>query len=140
VIPDTGSTILGVRAGTRRYAISPAQVDHLGMIDPAGAPTDQRGRPLICRELGALLGDAGEVGPGRRPAITVSLRRRSVALLVDDVDSLSDDGPLAAHPLSPLIARHLTWPWFLGAVSYKGVPLLLLDLRRIATDIMIGAV
>jgi hypothetical protein len=141
VISETDSAILSVQAGRSRYAISQTQVDHLGLLDPAGAPTDERGRPLICRELGALLGDIEEIGPGRRHAITVSLRRRSVALLVDHIDSLGGDGPLAISPLAPLLTRRLTWPWFLGAVIYEGEPpLLLLDLRRIATDVAISAV
>ncbi|MBX0326764.1 chemotaxis protein CheW [Oscillochloris sp. ZM17-4] len=134
------STILGVDVGRRRYAITPAQIDHLGMLDPDGDPTDQRGRPLICRDLGGLLGDAAPPAARRQHAITVSLRRRSVALLIDHIDSLDSEGPLAVQPLSPLLSRRLAWPWFLGAVVYRGEPLLLLDLRRIATDVAIGAV
>jgi hypothetical protein len=133
------STILTVRAGHQRYAIAQAQVDHLGMIDPADAPADQHGRPLICRELGPLLGGGGAPLAGRRHAITVSLRRRSVALLVDHIDSLGGAAPPAIQPLSPLLARRLAWPCFLGAVVYNDEPLLLLDLRRIATDVAINA-
>jgi chemotaxis signal transduction protein len=140
MISDSVSAILGVWAGKRRYAIAQGQVDHLGLLDRAGAPTDQRGRPLICRELGALFGEAETAGLGRRPAITVSLRRRSVAILVDHIDSLGDGELLETHPLSPLIARRLRLPWFLGAVIYQDEPLLLLDLRRIANDVAIGAV
>jgi hypothetical protein len=139
MIADNDSAILCVRAGLRRYAITQDQIDHLSLIDPAGAPTDQRGRPLICRELGMLLGDAGVVEPGRCHAITVLLRRRSVALLIEHIDSLGAGAPITAQPLSPLISRRLARPWFLGAVIYEDQPLLLLDLRRIASDVAIGA-
>ncbi|MEI7769783.1 MAG: hypothetical protein WCI67_07345 [Chloroflexales bacterium] len=140
MIPAADSAILCVQAGRRRYAIAQGQIDQLCLLDPAGAPTDQHGRPLICRELGPLLGEADESGPGRRRAITVALRRRSVALLFDHIDNMGGGAQLATQPLSPLITRHLARPWFLGAVVYAGEPLLLLDLRRIATDVAIGAV
>jgi hypothetical protein len=140
VITNTDGAILSVMVGPQRYAIAQRQIDHLGLLDPARASADQRGRPLLCRELGALLGGAGAISPGRRHAITVSLRRHGVALLADYVDSLGGDAPLETQPLSPLIARRLARPWFLGAVIYDGAPLLLLDLRRIASDVVIGAV
>jgi hypothetical protein len=134
------STILGVEAGRRRYAVASDQIDHIGLLDPAGEPADQGGRPLICRELGQLLGGATTGVVGRRHAISISLRRRSVALLIDHIDSLNDEGPLAIQPLASLLTRRLASQWFLGAVVYRGEPLLLLDLRRIATDVAIGAV
>lgn len=134
------SMILYVHVGPRRYAITQGQVDHLGMLDPADAPSDGRGRPLICRELGPLLGESGGAGPGRRHAITVQLRRRSVAMLVDHIDSLGGAGPCEIHRLAPMITRRLARPWFLGVVIYEDEPLLLLDLRRIATDVVIGDV
>ncbi|NNJ09316.1 hypothetical protein EKD04_003140 [Chloroflexales bacterium ZM16-3] len=134
------STILGVETGRRRYAITPAQVDHIGLLDPKGEPSDQHGRMLICRDLGPLLGGDATTIAGRYHAITVSLRRRSVALMIDRIDSLDGEGPLEIQPLAPLLSRHLARPWFLGAVVYQGEPLLLLDLRRIATDVAIGAV
>lgn len=140
MIADRDSSILYVRAGRQCYAISQVQIDHLDLLDPASMPIDQRGRPLICRDLATLLGDEASVPAGRRHTVTVSLRRRSVALLVDSIDSLGGDESREIHPLSPLIARRLAQPWFLGAIIYQDEPLLLLDLRRIATDVAIGAV
>jgi hypothetical protein len=99
MITDSNSGMLSVWAGQRRYAVEPRQADHLGLLDTAGELIDQRGRPLICRELGALLGEAREVGPGRRHAITVALRRRNVVFLVDYIDSLGGAGSLETHPL-----------------------------------------
>ncbi|MEI8306065.1 MAG: hypothetical protein WCF99_03255 [Chloroflexales bacterium] len=140
MIADKDGTILCVLAGRWRYAISQAQIEHFGLIDPVDAPIDQRGHPLICRHLATLLGDAEVLAPGRHHAMTVVLRRRSVALLVNHIDTLDGTGPYEIHPLSPLITRRLTLPWFLGAIIYQDAPLLLLDLHRIATDVAIGAV
>jgi len=133
------NTILGVLIGQQRYAIAQAQVDHLGLVDPREAPTDLRGNVLICRELGALLGADQSATIGRRSAITIRLRRRSIALMIDHVDSLGDAGQLKIQPLSALLTRRLARPWFLGAIVYQDAPILLLDLRRIATDVVIGA-
>ncbi|NTW97859.1 MAG: hypothetical protein HGB28_04840 [Oscillochloris sp.] len=134
------SAILSIDAGRRRYVIAQAQVDHLGLLDPAEAPTDLSGRALICRDLGPMLGGAGHTAGGRRHAVTIALRRRSVALLIDHIDSLDEEEPLKIQALSPLLAYRLARPWFIGAVVYRDAPLLLLDLRRIATDVAISAV
>lgn len=131
-------TTLRIEAGQRRYAIVPAQVGALSLLNPADGPTDPRGRPLICQDLGALLGETQPAPTGRRHALTIDLRRRSVSLLIDRIDSL--DQPTPIQPLAPLLTRRLRWPWFLGAVIYSDEPLLVLDLRRIATDVAIGAV
>lgn len=132
--------LLLIEAGRRRYAIASAQVSLLGLLDPAEAPADLDGRPLICQDLGIVLGDERPAPAGRRYTLTIALRRRSVALLVDSIDSPAQQATLAIQPLAPLLARRLTWPWFLGAVVYRDEPLLVLDLRRIATDVAIGAV
>jgi chemotaxis signal transduction protein len=138
MIATNDSTFLGVQAGRWRYAVAQEQVGHLALIDPAAAPAGPRGGPLICRELAALMGEASAVGPGRRHALMVALRRRSVALLVDHIDSLGDAGRQAIQPLAPLLASSLARPWFLGAIVCGDEPLLLLDLRRIATDVALG--
>ncbi|NTW02900.1 MAG: hypothetical protein HGA19_16735 [Oscillochloris sp.] len=140
MIAASNNTVFGVWAGSQCYAITQAQMDHLGLTDPTDTAIDVRGRPLIYQELGPLFGHAPSTVTGRRHTITVTLRRRSVALLVDRIDSLDTDGSLTIQALAPLLTRRLTRPWFLGALIYAGEPLLLLDLRRIATDIAIGAV
>ncbi|NTV63789.1 MAG: hypothetical protein HGA65_09665 [Oscillochloris sp.] len=138
---DHESTLLGVRVGERCYMVAQSQVNHIGLLDPYELPTDSGGRQLICRELGPLLHEAGDDGrPGRRHAMLISLRRRSVALLVDRIDSLVGYEQPAIQTLSPLLTKRLVRPWFLGVVVYHDEPILLLDLRRIATDVAIGAV
>jgi chemotaxis signal transduction protein len=133
------SQLLELRASGGRYYAPRSHVDRLEILRPAEAPVaDDRGRPIILRELGPLLGvAAGEVA-GRRQALTVALRRRSVALLVDRVETLELQATV--RPLAPLIARRLVAPWVLGAVDDGDSPIVVLDLRRIAADVALGAV
>lgn len=132
--------ILKVEAGAQHYGIVQTQIDHLGLIDPSMVERDARGQPIVCRDLGPILGGAEQIGVGRRHAMTVVLRRRSVALLIDHIDNLDSTYSQEIQSLSPLITRRLAHPWFLGAIVYQDTPLLLLDLRRIATDVAIGIV
>jgi hypothetical protein len=131
--------LLEVHTATRRYLVPQTHLDHLTMMvasQPA-APT-RRSTALVCRDLGPLL-DPDDLGPpGRRHALTVELRRRTVALLVERAESLAAPG--AVQPLGALLARRLARPWVLGAVVIDDLPVLVLDLRRIAADVALGAV
>ncbi|EFO79743.1 hypothetical protein OSCT_2428 [Oscillochloris trichoides DG-6] len=132
--------ILGVTLGPTLFGVVQSQVETVGLVDPADPPADMHGRSLVCRELGPMLGTPPQPLPTRRHALIVALRRRSVALLIDRIDSLYLENQPEIQMLAPLLAQRLARPWFLGAVIYQDAPLLLLDLRRIATDVMIGAV
>ncbi|MEI8165138.1 MAG: hypothetical protein WCG26_02130 [Chloroflexales bacterium] len=131
--------LLEVHTATRRYLVPQNQLDRLTLMvaDQAPAPTG-RSTALISRDLGPLL-DPHDLGlPGRRHALTVELRRRTVALLVERAERLAPPG--AIQPLGALLARRLTWPWVLGAVVIDDLPVLVLDLRRIAADVALGVV
>ncbi|WP_129628074.1 chemotaxis protein CheW [Candidatus Oscillochloris fontis] len=132
--------ILGVAVGGALFGVVQSHVQTVSLIDPTDPPTDMHDRTLICRELGPMLGGPPHQGAGRRHALIIALRRRSVALLIDRVDSLHLENQSEIQMLAPLLAQRLARPWFIGAVIYQDAPLLLLDLRRIATDVMIGAV
>lgn len=128
--------LLDLRTASRRYFVPRSHIDLLGP-PPLPGTSDARGRPLLVRDLGPLLDPLDQAVPGRCQALTVTLRRRSVALLVQRVESL------AAHtgiqPLAPFLARRLRAPWVLGAVAVDDGPVLILDLRRIAIDLALGA-
>lgn len=130
--------LLEVRTSARRYLVPRAHIDHLTQVasDVLSAP-DRRSKVLVCRELGPLLDPADAGWIGRRHALTVELRRRTVALLVERAEELASYG--AIQPLGPLLARRLPRPWVLGAVSVADEPILVLDLRRIAADVALGA-
>jgi chemotaxis signal transduction protein len=100
--------------------------------------SDARGRPILSRELGPLLDPSDQSVSGRRHALTLVLRRRTVALLVARAESLAAFGPW--QPLGPLLTPRLARPWVLGAVVIADQPVLVLDLRRIAADLALGVV
>lgn len=136
---DEADLLLEVHTATRRYLVPRGHVDHLTQLTLESAPpADQRGRHLIIRELGPLL-DPADVGPpGRRHVLSIALRRRTVALLVERVADLAAPG--AVRPLGPLLARRLARPWVIGAVIVGEAPVIVIDLRRVAADVALGAV
>lgn len=137
--PDN-NLLLILRAGTQRFLVQRAQIDHLGLVDPAASPADLHGRPTLYRHLGPLLEPTAPAQIGRCHAITIALRRRSVVLLADYIDDHGQLGQLVVQPLAPLLARRLARPWFLGTAICNDTPVLVLDLRQLATDIALGAV
>jgi hypothetical protein len=131
--------MIEVYTATRHYLAPQAHLDHLSRMHQSSAPlAAQRTRPLVACELGPLLDPADLGPPGRRHALTIELRRRTVVLLVMRAEALTAPGPV--QPLGPLLARRLARPWLIGAVVIGDEPVIVLDLRRIATDIALGAV
>jgi hypothetical protein len=131
--------LLEVRTSGRRYLVPRSHVDHLDQVADTTLPaTDARGRAVISRDLGSLLDPSDLDAPGRRHALTLVLRRRTVALLVARAESLAAPGPI--QPLGPLVIARLARPWLLGAVIIADQPVLVLDLRRIAADLALGVV
>jgi chemotaxis signal transduction protein len=131
--------LLEVYTVARRYLVPRNHVDRLVQFNLATAPPDDaRGRPLVVRDLGPLLDPADTSPPGRRHALTLTLRRRTVALLVERAEALTAPG--VVQPLGLLLARRLARPWVIGAVIIDDAPVIVLDLRRIAADVALGAV
>lgn len=130
--------LLEVRAAEARYFVPRSHVDRLEILLLATAPeADERGRPVVVRELAPLLGLDEPPRAARRQALSVVLRRRTVILLVDRVERLEAGIPV--QPLAPLLRRRLAVPWVIGAVAEGDTPVLVLDLRRIAADVALGA-
>lgn len=131
--------LIELLAAGRCYFVPRAHVAELDLLLPFEAPaTDARGRPLVIRELAELFGAPRPHAMGRRQALSVALRRRTVALLVDRVEGI--ERRLSVRPLPNLLARRLADPWVLGAVVAGDAPALVLDLQRIAADVALGAV
>ncbi len=130
--------LLEVLAAGRRYYVPCAHIDGLELLRPDAPPAqDKRGRPRLARSLAPLLYPSEALATAPQQALVVRLPRRSVALLVDRVEQLAHD--LAVQPLGPLLARSFAAPWVLGAVAADLAPVLVLDLRRIAADLALGA-
>jgi chemotaxis signal transduction protein len=132
--------LLTVHTPLHRYIVRRDQLRELRVIaSPADIEQpDDRGKPMLCCELGALLDPRDQHQNARRHALIVPARRRSVALLVDRIADLRQETPGMVQPLGPLLAPRLARPWFLGAVLHDDQPVLVLDLRQIVQDVLLG--
>lgn len=136
----TADLLLFVCTTHHRYVVRRDQIAEIRLISGSAdmERPDARGRPLLCQELGPLLDPLDIRSNARRHALIIATRRRGVALLVERVDDFVGMAPDAVQPLSPLLARRLARPWVLGVLVYDDTPLLVLDLRQIAQDVLFG--
>ncbi len=122
-----------------RYVVRRDQILELRRITGAAdaEQPDERGRPLLLSDLGQLLDPHDIPHNVRRHGLVVPTRRRKVVFLVERVEDFTDAEP-TVQPFAPLLSQSLARPWFLGAVVYAEQPLLVLDLRQIAQDVVMG--
>ncbi len=137
---STATLLLFACTTRHRYVVRRDQIAEIRLIRRNSdlALPDARGRTLVCQELGPLLDPLDVRRSVRCHALIVATRRRSVALLVERLDDFVGMAPEAVQRLSPLLARHLARPWVLGALVCDDIPLLVLDLRQIAQDVLLG--
>jgi chemotaxis signal transduction protein len=133
--------LLTIRSSTQRYVVRRDHVRELRLMlsdDDLERP-DERGKALICCELDQVLHGYESYRLSRRHALIVHLRRRSVALLIDRIEDARPTTELEADmcPLPTLLSRRLARPWFLGVLVRDEIPLLVLDLRQIAQDVLL---
>lgn len=133
--------LLTIRSSTQHYVVRRDHVRELRLIlseDDLERP-DERGKALLCCELDAVLSGHEAYSVSRRHAMIVHLRRRSVALLIDRIEEARPTHEIEQTicPLPPLLARRLARPWFLGVLVRDEIPLLVLDLRQIAQDVLL---
>ncbi len=126
--------ILLIETVSRRYLGRQRDVDAIGF--PPAAERDERGRPISSWQLGPLLDPSDPPFTGRLHALTINLRRRVVTLLAPRVDILTEAPEI--RPLAPFLISRLQYPWVIGAALLEQQPVLLLDLRRMATDLALG--
>jgi hypothetical protein len=98
---------------------------------------DERGKPLFSSELGPLLDPLDVSETHRRHAIIVPTRRRGIALLVDRIEDIACVSANDIQRLPLFFVRRLERPWFLGVIIDQDRPLLVLDLRQIAQDVLL---
>lgn len=129
--------VLTVHTRLHTYAVLHTEELQLRLLPVgAGLPSrDQRNRPLVDADLGSLL-DAQDVAQSRRCAIVVPLRRRSVALLCDTVSDLREADPDTLVALPVLFVHRLPHEWIAGVYVPADTPILLLNLRQIALDVL----
>lgn len=123
--------MLIVRTARYRYAVQRGDVLEIKLVaDVAAMPRDERGRPYLGFELGELLDPADRSELTRRRALVVSLRRRKVALLADQVDSFQEQAQIIALP--ELLGARLSQPWAIGALVLDGEVIVQIDLQALA--------
>jgi hypothetical protein len=123
--------ILIVCTARHRYAVRRDDLSEIKLVANASdMPNDERGRPCIGVELGALLDPDDHSPLTRRRALIVPLRRRLVALLADRVESFQERSHIVALPT--LIAARLSQPWAVGALMVDTEVIVQLDLRAVA--------
>lgn len=136
--------LLTIITSLNRYVVRRDQVAEIRMIlKPADLERpDERGKLLQGVELGPLLDPFDLRSNARRHALVVPTRRKSVALLVERVVDLNCETLDLVQPMPKVLAKRLTRPWFLGAlIQAEGKePLLVLDLRQIAQDVLMRQV
>ncbi len=134
--------LLTVRTARHCYIVRRDQIIEIRMVSSADdlELPDPRGRSLVSYELGGLLDPRDLRSSHRRHALIVPTRRRGVALLVDRIEDVADMLSETIQPLASLLERRLARSWFLGAVVSDDTPVLVLDLRSIAQDVVMQRV
>ncbi len=135
--PARPALFLLVRPTTRRYLVRREDLTDMrriagpGDLDALGTPA----RPAVPVELSALL---GEGAPERaNQALIVSLRRRPVVFLVQQVEMLIEHARV--EPLPALLRTALGDAWSVGAVLIDDEPTIVLDLRAVARSVLAAA-
>jgi hypothetical protein len=131
--------LLIIRTARHRYAIrrddlfDARLVPELAVLK-AGGLFDQA---CLGVELGPLLDPADQSAQHRRHALIVTMRRRYVALLVDQVEQFLEAA--TATPLPTLLRARLQHSWAIGALTFEDDLIIQLDLRAIARSALLGS-
>ncbi len=130
------SAILIASTAQHRYAFSRGDVMSIRLSGAGGglAGLDERGQPFISVELGPLLAADDRSTLPRQRALVVAMRRRSIALLVDQIDQAPADARVL--PLPDLLRARLTQPWATGVVVYEDTLVVQIDLRAIVRSVL----
>lgn len=132
--------LLIVRTTWQGYVVRRTQVNEMRLVSSSASlqQPDERGKPIIGCELAHLLEAQASYGTPGRHALIIHMRRQSVALLVQRVDDIVThaESGTQIQPLPALLAQRLEIPWVTGVLLCETTPLLVLDLRRIAHDVI----
>lgn len=133
--------ILTVHTARHSYIVRRDDISELRMVRSRAdrERPDERGRPVVHVDLGQFLDPEDLCASRRHHAMLVHLRRQSVALLVKRIEDLATDTQQsrAIQLLPPLLAQRLTPVWVSGVLVYDDRPILVLNLRQIARDVVL---
>jgi hypothetical protein len=93
-------------------------------------------RPYLGFQLGQLLDPSDRSALSRFRALVVPLRRRYVALLVDNVETFLEHAEVL--PLPELLRQRLQQPWATGALIMEDNLIIQLDLRAVARSALLA--
>jgi hypothetical protein len=127
-------TLLIVRTALHRYAIRRSVLIDVKLVPNAAALAagGLYDRPCLGVELGPLLDSVDHSVLVRRRALVVTMRRRYIALLVDDVDAFLEQG--CSITLPALLRERLVRPWSIGALLFEDEVIVELDVRAVVRD------
>ena len=130
--------LMVVKTAAHRYVVRRDELLDVKMtcVGDVFHPIGQPDRPYLCVELGTLLDPTDRSALKRRRALIVPLRRRSVALLVDYVETFLEYADSA--PLPALLHKHLRQPWAVGALVIEDELVVQLDLRAVARSAILS--
>jgi hypothetical protein len=124
-----------VRTANRRYAVRRTDLLGIRRADVARHEALRSAQPFASMALGALLEPlaASEIRPSQ--ALLVSLRRRTIALLVERVEEFLEQPHV--HPLPALLRNQLHQEWAVGILMHEDEPIIVLDLRAVARSVLL---
>lgn len=127
-----------VKTARQRYAVRRDDLLEITMVQAGdtllAAPSS--GREGLSFELGPLLDPADRSSMKRYRALIVPLRHRSVALLVDYIETFLEHPNTL--PLPALLRERLGHPWAVGALVLEDDLVVQLDLRAVARSALLG--
>jgi hypothetical protein len=132
------NVLMVVKTATRRYAVRRDDLIDVKMAR-AGETLQVDGladRPYLGFQLGQLLDPSDCSAQSRCRALIVPLRRRYIALLVDNVETFLEHAEIL--PLPELLHQRLHQPWATGALMVEDNLMIQLDLRAVARSALLA--
>ena len=123
--------LLVVKTARHRYAVRRDELLDIRIAQGAFAPE----YPGF--ELGPVLDPGDRSGAKRWRALIVPMRRRTIALYIDDIETFLEHA--SCLPLPGLLRERLQQPWVVGALMLGDDPVLQLDLRAVARSALLSA-
>jgi chemotaxis signal transduction protein len=133
--------LLTVSTARHRYIVRRDQIGELRTVKSQAdlEQPDDRGRSILHVDMGQILDPQDATRYARCHALVIPMRRRSVALLIERIEDASTTYETleTVQTLPPLLAARLAYAWFSGVVIRDDIPLLVLDVRQIARDMLL---
>lgn len=130
--------LLVVKTARHRYVVRRDELLDIKIVqvDRAPRPDSASASEYLGFELGPLLDPGDRSGAKRQRALIVPMRRRTIALFVDDIETFLEH--TSCLPLPGLLRERLQKPWVAGALTLGDDLVLQLDLRAVARSALLS--